>query len=128
MPSSVANRRALKLPQNVSESVKRRNPELYGGLGAMVPVEREQGAPDALVQSPRPQRQRKSRLEIIVTIIVCRRRLMDDDNSQAGGVKALRDAIAASLGIDDGDKRIRFQYAQAQTVGEQGCIVKIERP
>lgn len=99
---------------------------MYGGLGAVGAVVGEPRAPDALEQSPRPQRQRKSRLAIIVTIIVCRRRLMDDDNSQAGGVKALRDAIAASLGIDDGDKRIRFQYAQAQTVGEQGCIAKIE--
>lgn len=101
---------------------------MYGGLGAVGPTVREPSAPNALVQGSRPQRSRESRLEIIVTIIVCRRRLMDDDNSQSGGVKALRDAIAASLGIDDGDKRIRFQYAQAQTVGEQGCIVKIERP
>lgn len=116
----------MNLPQNVSESVKRRNPALYGGLGAVVPIEREQGATNALVQSPQAQRSRKSRLEVLVTIIVCRRRLLDDDNS-IGGCKPLRDIIAAELGINDGSPRIRFQYAQAQTVGEQGCIVKIER-
>lgn len=117
--------RGMKLPQNVSESTKRRNPELYG-LCPVAAVEREPRAKDALVKVSRPQRRRRGRVEVLVTIIVFRARCLDDDNSASGGTKALRDAIAASLGYDDGDSRIRFQYGQCQTAGATGCIVRIE--
>lgn len=40
-------------------------------------------------------------------------RTLDGDNLQAA-FKAVRDEIAAYLGIDDGDERIRFTYAQAK--------------
>lgn len=39
-------------------------------------------------------------------------RLLDSDNL-AGGFKAVRDALAHLLGIDDGDPRITWHYAQA---------------
>lgn len=66
-------------------------------------------------------------MAVIVTIIVCRHTLCDDDNSGMGGTKALRDAIARSLAIDDGDPRIRFAYEQAVAVGPEGTIVMIQK-
>lgn len=62
---------------------------------------------------------------VIVHLHAIRRRLLDDDNATAA-CKPLRDAIAESLGIDDGDSRIRWEYSQSETKGEQGVIVKIE--
>lgn len=41
-------------------------------------------------------------------------------------MKPLVDEIAAWLGLDDADPKILWQYAQAETRGEQGTAVKIE--
>jgi hypothetical protein len=38
-------------------------------------------------------------------------RRVDDDNLQ-GALKAVRDEVAAWLGIDDGDERVQYCYAQ----------------
>lgn len=61
----------------------------------------------------------------VVTIVSFRRRLLDSDNHIAG-CKPARDAIARTLGIDDGSEQVRWCYGQVQTDGEQGTIVKIE--
>lgn len=61
-----------------------------------------------------------------VTITSYRRRLLDGDNFQ-GGAKLLRDEIAKTLGVDDGDPRIEFEYAQVKTVGPEGVCVTIHR-
>ncbi len=79
----------------------------------------------ALVRHAPPKQSGKVGLGIVVTIIGLRHRPLDSDNF-ISGAKPLRDAIAESLGIDDGSERIRFEYAQAHTTGEQGTIVKIE--
>jgi hypothetical protein len=50
----------------------------------------------------------------------------DSDNAIAGGTKALRDAIARWLFVDDADPRIQWEYGQVHTSGEEGCIVKLE--
>jgi len=42
-------------------------------------------------------------------------RSLDSDNLQ-GAFKAVRDAVAAWLGIDDGDDRIEWRYAQRQPI------------
>lgn len=39
------------------------------------------------------------------------RKKMDDDNL-AAALKAVRDGIADAIGIDDGDKRVAYCYAQ----------------
>jgi len=62
---------------------------------------------------------------VVVCVVVFRRQRLDDDNL-SGGLKALRDAIAASLGLDDGDARIRFEYSQHLTTGKPGTLVRIE--
>ena len=70
-----------------------------------------------------PQTGRTRRL--VVSLVGLRRRTLDDDNF-VGACKHLRDAIAASLGIDDGDKRIIWQYGQQHTQGREGVLVHIE--
>lgn len=51
--------------------------------------------------------------------------MLDSDNL-AGGMKHLRDAIAATLGMDDGDSRLRWCYGQVQTHGGEGVMVSVE--
>jgi len=95
-------------------------------LGAVASKVRKCDTAATLVRYKPRQPNRKGKLALIVTIIACRNRLCDSDNSGMGGCKAIRDAIAESLGIDDGSERIRFEYAQAHTAGAEGLIVKIE--
>lgn len=40
-------------------------------------------------------------------------------------MKPLTDAIAASLGVDDADPRLSWEYGQQQTRGEEGVFVKV---
>lgn len=52
-------------------------------------------------------------------------RRLDDDNL-AGALKATRDGIAAALGVDDGDERVQWRYAQGRCKsGEQRVVVTI---
>lgn len=113
------------LPENPSESFKRLNPHLYP-LDTMAPTKRERRPVAALDKKPRNVKGSTSGVALIVTLIACRHRILDCDNSIAG-FKALRDGIARTFGIDDGDPRIRWEYGQQQTNGHPGVIVKIER-
>lgn len=118
---------AQTLKDSKNEEFRKRNPQVFGSaVGAVATRVGEQGQVAALVKDPPRQPRRKGGLAVVVTIIACRNRLCDDDNSGMGGGKALRDAIARSLAIDDGSPRIRFEYAQAHTTGTEGCIVKLE--
>lgn len=47
-----------------------------------------------------------------------------DDDAVPGAMKGVRDAIAEWLGVDDGDERLWFQYAQDR--GEFGVRVSME--
>ena len=78
-----------------------------------------------LEQGVQKRQKGKGGVEVVVSLVTCRRRELDDDGNVASQ-KPLRDAIAASLGIDDADKRIRFEYGQSETRAKQGVIVKIE--
>lgn len=54
-------------------------------------------------------------------------RKLDSDNL-ASSLKAVRDGVADALGIDDGDERIRWQYAQGKgRPGEYGVLVEINQ-
>ena len=61
-----------------------------------------------------------------VTLVAFVRRERDWDNL-VGGFKHLRDAIALSLRIDDGDRRVSWQYGQVVTHGRTGTMVRIEQ-
>lgn len=41
-------------------------------------------------------------------------------------MKALTDSIAKTLGLDDADPRMGWEYFQEKTAGEQGVLVKVE--
>jgi len=60
-----------------------------------------------------------------VHVIALRRGTVDDDSLPTCS-KSLRDAIAFTLGVDDGDKRIRWVYSQGLTTGKPETIVRIE--
>lgn len=50
-------------------------------------------------------------LPCVVTLTRVGPRALDDDNLQ-GGFKALRDGVAARLGVDDADPRVTWKYGQ----------------
>ena len=108
---------------NASETFKRLNPAIFGVGGSAAAQPQHRGP----VAAPKKDgnKARKQRC-VVVSLVVFRRRELDDDNL-VGGCKALRDAIAASLEIDDGDTaRIRFEYAQVITTARTGVLVKIQ--
>lgn len=106
---------------NASPSFLKLNSDLPGRLQDPI---RKPASLSPLVKSPRIRPSRKSRVVAIVTIIALRRGLADDDNLSAGA-KTLRDCVAASLGVDDGDRRVKWEYAVAQTSGPEQTLVKI---
>lgn len=80
------------------------SPEGPGGGGGVRPGGgRARGGPRSTAGSAGP---------LVVTFVCVRRKRLDDDNL-AGGCKALRDAVARWLGIDDGDVRVEWRYQQA---------------
>ena len=62
---------------------------------------------------------------IAVTFTRLGPRQLDDDNL-ASGFKACRDQVATMLGINDGSKRIKFEYAQekSRTYSARVAIVR----
>ena len=82
-------------------------------------------APKALVRREPIRKGNKSGVVVCVDLIAARHRVCDDDGNE-GSLKWLRDAIAESLGIDDGDSRIKFNCHQILTQGDEGVIVRIE--
>lgn len=61
---------------------------------------------------------------LAVTLTRLGGRRLDDDNL-AGAFKALRDAIADWLGLDDGDPRLAWRYGQ-EPGGPAGVRVRVE--
>lgn len=64
----------------------------------------------ALLLPPRPKGPCP---ELTVTLTRVAPHELDDDNLQ-GRLKAVRDQVAAWLGLDDRDKRVSWRYAQAK--------------
>jgi hypothetical protein len=112
----------LRIWPHASESTIRRNLDVC----AMDPNLGQQTAIRALDKGIQKRQKGKGSVEIVVSLITCRRRELDDDGNVAA-LKPLRDAIAESLLLDDADKRIRFQYSQIETRTIQGVIVMIEK-
>lgn len=61
---------------------------------------------------------------IQVDLIAFVRRRCDDDNITSG-CKPLRDAIAATLVLDDGDPRLTFRVHQVVGPGPEGTLVMV---
>ena len=119
----------MKLPTDVSESTKRRNPDLYGrnAVGEVEAKITKPITPQTLVRDIEKLASRKVRIRTVcvVSLVAFLRREYDTDNL-VGSMKPLRDSIAHWLGIDDRDARVRWQYAQVQTRGQEGIMVRIE--
>ena len=107
---------------HASETFKRLNPHLFGAVGGLGATKRECHTPQALDGCSPPCQ--ASPQSLVVCIVGFRRRILDDDNFCAG-CKPLRDAIAFSLGRDDGDPSLTWEYAQVRTEGRQGVAVAI---
>lgn len=109
-----------KLRQRILETKSGTDFRPLDGLSAAL------GQRHAVVKSTAGDADEKGGARRLVVSFVCfRARPCDDDNLQFG-CKWLRDAIAQSLGIDDGDKRFRWQYGQLQTNGPEGVAVMIQ--
>ncbi len=124
-----------EVPGNVSESVKRLNPHLYGPhhqntpvLGGLLPAKPKPNKVHSLDPKPKINRHGPRRVALVVSIIRVGKALLDDDNLTSCN-KGLRDAIARTLGVDDRDPRIKWEYGQVETRhgASAGSIVKIER-
>lgn len=63
---------------------------------------------------------------LVVTLLVRKRKLMDEHDNLKASLKPLVDAIAASLRLEDKDPRLRWQYAQVKTTGTLGVTVTME--
>lgn len=103
------------------------------GIARVDPGQRTEPA-GPLVEAPRTRKGRARRLGklwrgpradpvVVVTMLSCRRRLLDDDNL-AAGFKPLRDAISETLGIDDADPRVKWEPRQIESKREE-TIVRI---
>lgn len=66
---------------------------------------------------------RKIALPCVVRLTRIGAKALDSDNL-AGSFKAVRDAIARRLGIDDGDPRIKFEYSQ-EAIGRREYNIRV---
>ena len=64
---------------------------------------------------------------VVVTMLAMLRREFDEHDNLRASLKPLVDAIAGSLGVQDNDARVRWQYAQQRTVGRPRVVVLIEK-
>lgn len=106
-----------------SESFRKLNPHLFP-VGAVARAKSEQNAARALDRSGKARKTSPCRL--VISLVRQSRRKLDSDNL-AGSFKPLRDAIAATLRVDDADPRLEWNYEQLTTRGRPGTIVLIER-
>lgn len=108
-------------PNDLPENIKKLNPHLFvGGVGKPF------SQPNLAQALDRSRKAGKAgAVCLVISLIRFGRRSLDSDNL-AGGLKPLRDAIAQTLGVDDGAACIRWEYGQVETQGQQGTMVKIE--
>ena len=99
--------------------------ETINPVGRLVPAKPKPDPLPALEQKPEARYNRVGHVVVVVTLLRFGRNCLDSDNL-AFAFKGLRDAVSKSLGIDDGDRRVRWQYGQVETRGKTGCVVKIE--
>lgn len=91
-------------------------------VGAVeVPV-RKPDSPQALDNGNATRKERPK--SVVICLVRVGKRFIDSDNF-AGGAKPLRDAIASSLGVDDGSECLEWEYEQVRTRGPEGVIVLI---
>lgn len=95
-------------------------------LGALVRPVPEQPPLRAVAKNHVEPKKGPEAVCVRVTIISCRRRLLDAHDNLPYAHKSIVDAVAESLGMDDRDARIKWEYGQVVTSGDTGTIVKME--
>lgn len=111
-----------KLFPNASQACIARN---IGAVGAMETHGPEPAKTSTLDSRPQKQGRGKAGVVYRVSLVAVRKRLLDPD-AVAFACKPLTDAIAMTLGLDDADPRLVFEYSQTETKGAEGVLVKIE--
>ena len=122
MTNPFANLKTLdpQLRERIEKADRDQNHRPLAGLSAAVRQH------DDVVKPPKGDAdETRCPRRLVVSFVCFRSRPCDDDNLQFG-CKWLRDAIANSIGIDDGDKRFRWQYHQLKTDGPEGVSVTIQ--
>lgn len=109
-------------PNELPEHIRKLNPHLF--VGGVETRFTEQAAARALGGCFKKCKSGKA--IVAVSLVQYRRRALDSHDNLRSACKPLVDAIAASLGIDDGDNRIRWEYGQIETRGQEGTAVRIE--
>lgn len=108
-----------------SETFRRLNADLFNTVAPRPP------------QSPQPRGRREGedrgmerptpRVGYRVTLVQCRRKLLDAHDSMRFAVKPTVDFITAWLGFpSDDDPRLQWCYEQHKTRGQEGVLVHIE--
>jgi hypothetical protein len=120
---------AIKDPQlraKILELDRIQNPNrrILGGLEAKKP--QPNPAPPLAGKSLQFKSGKKG-VGVCVTLCSHRRRLLDSHDNLRSSTKPLVDAIAKTIGLDDADPRIVWQYHQLQTKGREGVVVTLER-
>jgi hypothetical protein len=126
------------LARHASAATKRLNPNLFRDghtprLGAVGAAEHREPARTLERKAP-TRRSRKALVDkggrpetTAITMTAHLHRDMDDDNL-ANALKPLRDAIADWLGVDDGDRSLRWECGQVRTFSQEGVSVRISKP
>lgn len=113
-----------KLRERIIKDIQAQYPA-SDAVGAVEAASAKQPVAQALDGGKQIQPERAVGIRVIISLVAFRRQLLDRD-AIAFASKPLTDAIAESLGIDDDDPRIEWEYSQVRTYGEQGVIVKFE--
>lgn len=115
-------RERIKRQIEQDEAARRTSKPLVG----LADPKPEQDQVRALDRKPSAHQGRKSSVALVVGFTPYCNFECDDDNFGSGNFKSLRDEIAKTLGIDDGDKRVKFEYhTPIYTKGKPGTIVNI---
>lgn len=116
------------LSPELRERIIKQEPEHFNQAGIVGRLQKQKPKSDTLPPldySQKGKSRRERRMVVIVTLVSFRHRLLDSDNCE-GSFKGLRDAVARSIGVDDGDKRFRWECRQVETAGKEGTLVTIE--
>jgi hypothetical protein len=87
---------------------------------------RAEQAPARALDGGRPERVGGScGVAARVVLVAYRHRRLDPD-AVAFSFKPLTDAVASTLGVDDDDPRVEWEWRQVQTDGAEGVAVRVE--
>lgn len=100
-------------------------PRRGAGVGAVEAGRTEQAPARALDNGRTKRVGGSSGVAARVVLVAYRRRLLDRD-AVAFACKPLTDAVASTLGVDDDDPRVEWEWRQVQTDGAEGVAVRVE--